>query len=1010
MAITGLLPDDADPRARAAAVAAAAAADTKGCEIVKHSRFDSSVLAEFLIAARASPNGVALAALDNEGEVRYELSFGQLLAWSASVLHDIVAAAPALGVRGGSAAEVAADPSALRLVALVMERSPVVIAAKFAVWRLGAAIAAMPHDAPASRLEALCAGVAAVIVDADGAGPSSMRGPAPVVALAAEPPRSLGTALPALAAPWTDELPSPVDPCMVVYTSGSTGVPKGVLCSHKSLWHSVCCYGESIEVSSTSRLLWKTPYQWRTAEYEIYPPICAGGTIYVAPDGANRRLDYLVRTISKHGINAVTTVPTVLAPLSQLLAEQSTAASALRHVAAVGEPLPAVVCGAFLGGSTRLLQNYYGLTETGMTQWLCNRMPETVVAPAGCPQPCVTVHILGPDGTETASGEGEVHFGGVMSEGYLNDAAMNASRFVSHAPAPLGVAFRSGDLGRWNSFGELEVLGRIDRQIKLHGVRVELGEIEAALLERCREAVVVPAMEDSQTLVAFFAGDLGQVEALRSHLSTKLPPYMVPLHFIALEALPRLPTEKVDQAQLRGRTAGLMTRAAAKRRLEEGGAAEDVGELVRYVDSLGFTRAISSKKAAARRLWDNLMVLGMVNVILYHWYWCVLVDPRTYLPPWEGYPFGYTVPLPHIPVAAWVMGLFRILTQEWINGVFVFAAVQVQSPEELKRFTYRDWATLGLYVYIGALPMVISLFCPSPWDGYVFRAETIYRWFLLALFLGKAYLVAADRLRIPPSVQLGLLAALLVSMPPCVAELCGAGGEYLLPTDWWPKCTACLLVPKEVVCVMLYVGAAHTKPFERMTRMGTATGLVLFVAMSLLASWLPGQRAVEFGTDSGTWLGRFARLSDVAVTLLQTTGLVAAMAPLAKRVHFSWAARWVLGSYMFNVNFLDVFFLPPKARWDIVKGLQVGNPVVSGVATWAAMVLPVAFFMLVAAPLLQTALVTAPVRVLVNGRDVVVAMRKRWSLFCSSCRTRRSWLSANAASDVRCDKTQPLLG
>lgn len=954
-------------------MAATSVAATDGSDVPGHgeqgrslprSRLESSVAAEIRCAASVCDAAVAIAVLGvGEGEVVYTLTYAELLGWAAEVagkLLEFHSVAPCC-------------QAGFRLVALVMERTPLVIAAVLGAWEAGAAVAPVPKDLPPGRVASLCEEATVILTD----GCPALMGLPMVLVLSTEPPHVHQVS----AATW----PKPDAPCMVTYTSGSTGRPKGVVCNHRCLWHSVCCYSLDTEVSRDSRLLWKTPYQWRTAEYELYPALCVGGTLYIAPEGAHRELDYLARVVKKHAITAITTVPTVLAPLAALLVDADGTKAQLRHAAAVGEPLPSQVCGAFLGANVALLHNYYGLTESGMTTWTCSRLPGGPIAPVGWPQPHVTVSViaaeggsstepyangaaLAPRGAVIGTAEGEVHFGGIMASGYLNDAALTAQRFVQAAGG--GTLCRTGDLGRFNSLGELEVLGRIDRQVKLHGIRIELGEIEAVLRKVCQDVVVVPCAEDDQTLVAFFVSTppcngavAAHCQELRVWARQQLPLYMVPLHFIALDALPRLQNEKVDQAALRQRTWGLMTRAVANSKLEAGcSTGAEVAELVRYVDSLGFVRALNRKQAADRRLWDNLVVLGMLNVILFHWYWYVLVEPRSYLPPWQGYHFGDTVVLPHLPVAPWVVLTYRVMTQEWVNGVFVLAAIELQSPEELTRFTRRELAAFALYVYVGLLPMALSFLCPAQLDEYVFKAETIQRWFLLVLVLGKAVLVVSHRIGVPSGLQVAILLVLLVMMPGCWAELCGRGGEYLLPTDWWPTCTACALTPKEVVCLVLYVGAAHIRPFERLRALGPRTGLLLFVASCLLACAAPGQAAVEFSMGSGSPAGHLARLLGLAFTVLQTAGLVGAAAGLPEALHPHWAARWALGSYLFNVNFLDAIFLPPGARWSLLQKVQLGGPVLSGLLTWAAMLLPVAPFMLGVAPLLQELAVSWPLR------------------------------------------------
>ncbi|CAK0797049.1 unnamed protein product [Prorocentrum cordatum] len=585
----------------------------------------------------------------------------------------------------------------------------------------------------------MCEDAALVLTDA-GAAPEQLRGR--TVRLG---PRPCGA--PGGAAPGALSLPEPGDVCMVVYTSGSTGRPKGAVCDHRNLWHSVLCFGSSIGVSSESRLLWKTPYQWRTAEYELYPALCAGGSLCVAAEGAHKRPDYIAKVLGDFGVHALVTVPTVL----DMLLGHLDGAGALAHVAAVGEPLPSRACRGFLRGGGPVLQNFYGLTETGMTVWRCDREPAGATAPAGRPQPGVRVCVLRGGGLLAASPleEGEIFFGGIMALGYLVGGALSEDHFVPAPPASgLGAGarlFRSGDLGRWNDRGELEVMGRVDRQVKLHGVRVELQEIEAQLVEGrlCREAAVVPAREDPQTLVAFLVGAPGGCsEELGSALAERVPAYMVPPHFVSLPALPRLLNDKIDRDALRAHTVGLVTRAQAKRMLEDSLSAggEASAALVHFVDSLGFQRAVQQSEFAQRRLLDNLLAFGMLNVILFHWYWYVLVVPRTYLTPWDEHRPGETVSLPPLPVASWVTFTYRMLTQEWVNGAFIIVAVHEQSPAELKRFTLRDAAVIMLYFYVASIPTLLSLFVPAPWNEYILSAETIQRWFLLVLALGKSYI------------------------------------------------------------------------------------------------------------------------------------------------------------------------------------------------------------------------------------------------------------------------------
>ena len=123
--------------------------------------------------------------------------------------------------------------------------------------------------------------------------------------------------------------------------------------------------------------------------------------------------------------------------------------------------------------------------------------------------------------------------------------------------------------------------------------------------------------------------------------------------------------------------------------------------MVQYLDSLGFARAVSLQTVQLYNLWDCLAVLGMANVILFHWFWCVLIEPRTYKFPAPGEPAENSVTMPKLPVPCWTLFTYRLATQDWAYGVFCFAAAAHTSSER-SAFTQRDAAILTLYFYAGA--------------------------------------------------------------------------------------------------------------------------------------------------------------------------------------------------------------------------------------------------------------------------------------------------------------------
>merc|ERR1719491_1853399 len=180
---------------------------------------------------------------------------------------------------------------------------------------------------------------------------------------------------------------------------------------------------------------------------------------------------------------------------------------------------------------------------------------------------------------------------------------------------------------------------------------------------------------------------------------------------------------------------------------------------------------------------------------------------------------------------------------------------------------------------------------------------------------------------------------------------------------------------------------------------------MLFLATCLLASWSSGQAAVEFGAGSATWSGRSGRLAGLALTALQTAGLVGMMSGVTKRLHLQWMANWSLGSFLFNVNFPDWFQLSPRERWNGLHKMQVGGPLVSGLLTWAAMLVPVFFFMAVVAPLLQS-VAFVPLRLALRLFGAFHARYQRRPL--GQAATLEG--GRGALFGARCGKASPLLG
>ena len=350
------------------------------------------------------------------------------------------------------------------------------------------------------------------------------------------------------------------DLAYVMYTSGSTGQPKGVMVENRSVVRLVrntnfCKFGPE-EV-----FLQFAPVSFDASTLEIWGPLLNGGTLVLMPAEA-ASLEDIGRAIREHGVTAMWLTSGLfnlmveqrledLRPIRQLLAGGDVLSS--RHVRKVLENLPDCT-----------VINGYGPTEN-TTFTCCHAMrkgdavPESV--PIGKPVSNTRVYILDenlrPVPPRTP---GELYAGGDgVARGYLKDDAQTAEKFLPDpfSPEPGARMYKTGDLARWREDGVVEFLGRIDNQVKIHGYRIEPGEIEIALRTHkiIHQACVVPHTDETgaKRLVAYFT-TAGNSELsgkdVKQFLSGKIPAHMVPALFVQMEALPLSPNGKVDRAAL----------------------------------------------------------------------------------------------------------------------------------------------------------------------------------------------------------------------------------------------------------------------------------------------------------------------------------------------------------------------------------------------------------------------------------------------------------------------------
>nr|BAW27730.1 hypothetical non-ribosomal peptide synthetase [Micromonospora sp. SpD080624G1-02] len=441
------------------------------------------------------------------------------------------------------------------VVGVALPRSIDLVVALLAVLRSGGAYVALDPAAPPGRLTHLVAdSTPRLILTCRDA--LARRGPA--AAAEGVPTYRLEEEWPAvLAEPATDpgHVPHPDDRAAIYYTSGSTGAPKGVPTPHRGIANFLAYLSGPIGLTDRDVVLQLAAISFDASIRDIFGPLVVGGRVVLPPDGATRDPYALLAAIERHRVTALLTlVPPMLTALA-------TAATGRPGIA--GSVRLGLVSGEALGGQhvraarqlspTITLVNQYGPTEATMTSTYHEVGDEVGAVPIGRPIPYVRCHVLGPRGELLPPGAlGELYLGSPgLARGYQRAPGLTAQRFVPDPFGPPGGRlFRTGDLVRWRADGRLVFHGRRDQQVKIRGVRVELGEVEAALAA-CpgvrAAAAAVHGGELAGYVVADPEVDLG---ALRDRLADTLPEQSVPARLTALDALPLTPHGKLDRARL----------------------------------------------------------------------------------------------------------------------------------------------------------------------------------------------------------------------------------------------------------------------------------------------------------------------------------------------------------------------------------------------------------------------------------------------------------------------------
>lgn len=405
------------------------------------------------------------------------------------------------------------------IVALHLDRGCTAVAAALAVLRAGAAYLALDPALPEQRRRLLVDDAQPALLIGDVLSGSGVPACHPIEL------RSDGTA----------SRPEPPDTAYLIYTSGSTGKPKGVLVRHEGLANAAVAGARHFELAPGRRMLQAASWSFDAAVWEIFMALTTGATLVIA------EVDELGTVLTDGSVDAALLTPTVAGWLS---AEQPVTLSVLGFG---GERCGADLIRRFSYVPTLL--NCYGPTEASICVAVHRCVPGESMPAVGPPLPGVRAYVLDSQGNPAETGE--LFLGGTaVAAGYLRRAEQDKTSFLPDPFAEGGRMYRTGDLASVSADGVLTVHGRIDEQVKIRGVRIELGEVEAVvaahpLVTGCGAEVV------EGRLLAAVVTSASATDDLRRMCQEALHPAMVPSAFVQVDSLPALPSGKLDRPALR---------------------------------------------------------------------------------------------------------------------------------------------------------------------------------------------------------------------------------------------------------------------------------------------------------------------------------------------------------------------------------------------------------------------------------------------------------------------------
>jgi len=441
-------------------------------------------------------------------------------------------------------------------VGICQQRNAELVISVLAVLKAGGYYVPLDPEYPAERLAFMLEDSGVRVLATESGSLPALSANAPAV-IAVDEPAERG-AWQGRARDVTPQRPAAADLAYMIYTSGTSGRPKGALNRHAGIVNRLRWMRDRYALRPEDVVLHKTSFSFDISVWELLLPLIAGSRLVLARPGGQRDPAYLIDLIARRGVTVAHFVPSMLRLF--VAAGDLDRCGSLRHVICSGEALPGDLVTALYERLAADVHNLYGPTEAAIdvTHFTCPRDWNRSSVPIGRPVANTQIYLLDPRGRPVPLGaRGELHIGGVqVGAGYHGRPELTAERFIPDpfGPDPAARLYKTGDLASFDADGTIQFHGRLDSQVKLNGFRIELGEIESTIRREpgVRDAVVVMRGEAAEArLIAYVVTDdeRRSPDAWRRLLAATLPAFMVPT-VVRIPRLPLTPNGKLDRAAL----------------------------------------------------------------------------------------------------------------------------------------------------------------------------------------------------------------------------------------------------------------------------------------------------------------------------------------------------------------------------------------------------------------------------------------------------------------------------